>query len=74
MAYTVHLNKHQSVIWQEDECPAILLWPEATGNLTWMALHQGEDVINLSADGAKELIKQLQWFVKNQDTVIKECK
>lgn len=61
-------------MWQEDECDAVLIWPEAMGNLAWLALHQGEDVVNLSLDGAKELIKHLQWFVKNQDVVIKDCK
>lgn len=75
MANTIELPGFQSVIFQEngDNCDAVICWPEASGNLTWMNLHQRENVINLNADGAKELIKALQWFVKNQDTVVKEC-
>ena len=76
MANTIELKNYQSLIYQEngDACEAVLCWPEASGNLTWLNLHQRESVINLNVQGAKGLIKQLQWFVKNQDLVIKECK
>jgi hypothetical protein len=76
MANTIDLHNYQTLIYQDagDACEAILVWPEASGNLTWVNLHQRDNSINLNVDGAKELIKQLQWFVRNQEAVIKQCK
>lgn len=76
MAYTEKLYKHQSLIWQDegDACDAVLVRPEASGNATWCVLQQGVHMINLNQEGAKALIKELHWFLKNQDAVIKECK
>lgn len=72
MAYTENLPELQTLIWQDDGMDAVRVIPEAMGNLVGVSLQQRDNFVNLSIDGAKELIKELQWCVKNTEEIIKE--
>lgn len=74
MSYTENLPKLQTLIWQDDINEAIRIIPEASGNLVNISIQQRDNWISLSIDGAKELIKELQWCIRNQDEIIKESK